>query len=157
MWLVLRHFPLHPKNENKPRKAMELSTKFNIHFRFVPFSAKFQFTFIHFFLIMFRMKWSQNYKLFNQYSNSQQSAQLVKSSLPPSTNIVKLFFSQKPNDKEKVKQVPSDGKVPDVIYLQSPWMWLQNKIYFSFLRWSWDPIFSEVDFKRGSKQVSVIS
>lgn len=41
-----------------------------------------------------------------------------------------------------------------LIYMQNPWSWLCNKMRLKMLQYTWDREFSEVDFKRGVKQVS---
>lgn len=49
---------------------------------------------------------------------------------------------------------PQERKpLPKLLYIQNPVVWLSNKIDFRFLRYSWDPTFSEEEFSRGARQV----
>ncbi|CAH1390178.1 unnamed protein product [Nezara viridula] len=47
---------------------------------------------------------------------------------------------------------PERKPLPKLLYIQNPVVWLSNKIDFRFLRYSWDPSFSEEEFSRGARQ-----
>lgn len=47
---------------------------------------------------------------------------------------------------------PERKPLPKLLYIQNPVVWLSNKIDFRFLRYSWDPTFSEDEFSRGARQ-----
>lgn len=56
----------------------------------------------------------------------------------------------------RLKRVNKNKKFPDtpnVLYYQSPLMWLKNKWQMWKLRNSWDPEFDQNEFTRGAKQV----
>lgn len=45
-------------------------------------------------------------------------------------------------------------RLPRIVYMQNPFTWIINKFDMKILEKAWDPTFRQVEFVRGSKQVS---
>lgn len=52
------------------------------------------------------------------------------------------------------KTTKNERKIPNLIFLQNPYIWAKNKIDFKLLKYSWDKDFDENEFKNGAKTVS---
>ncbi|KOB73376.1 Uncharacterized protein OBRU01_10859 [Operophtera brumata] len=57
------------------------------------------------------------------------------------------FRRKKQEDQGKNKK-----RVPKLVLVENPFIWIKTKIYFRLLRFLWDPGFDENEFKFGTKQ-----